>query len=120
MDRQLHTQIHTQPFLWPAGDQEARSSLSKQSHERHPSDLDASLCGQLPTFDTFSLPPGLYAPEGPRTPGVQVPNLAEPMSMNTLQTQGGRRSDACNPLMLEYHVALGNFPLPEYRKTLLY
>ncbi len=56
-------------------------------HEHYPSDLESSLAEPLQGFDSFSLPPGLYAPEAPNTIGAQAAIQTQPPFLDQLQTQ---------------------------------
>lgn len=90
---------HIRPCLWTSGDQEDRaqedSSTPTGMHERSPSDLESGLTEQLQAFDSFSLPPGLYAPELPGTLGAQSANQAQAIPLSQLQTQV--RLNTCKP-----------------------
>ena len=84
IDVPAHNHACSQPqgLCMEAGDQQGTvhddSSTPSRVHERSPSDLMAGLSEQLQEFDSFSLPPGLYAPEAPSTLGVQATHRAQP------------------------------------------
>ena len=65
------------------------SSTPSRGHVRTPSDTFAGLSEHLQEFDSFSLPPGLYAPEVPNTLSAQATSLAQPASVDQMQTQVG-------------------------------
>ena len=67
------------------------SSTPSRGHVRTPtgSDTFAGLSEHLQEFDSFSLPPGLYAPEVPNTLSAQATNQAQPASVDQMQTQVG-------------------------------
>ena len=98
---------HMRLYASISGDQEDQlqvdSSTPSGMHESHPSDLGSGLTEQLQGLDSFSLPPGLFAPEVPDTPGIQSATQAQAISLGQLQTQVGPASCPtldCSPDLL--------------------
>ncbi len=75
--------------------------------EHYPSDLESSLAEPLQGFGSFSLPPGLYAPEAPNTIGAQATIQTQQPFLDQLQTQV--QSASCLPVLTHGYSLSRNF-----------